>query len=178
MKLEFNIEEYMEAKLKKYTTIASVIFMIIAIYLTFKGLFILKNVAFWFLGLFITLGFCALFVFIMMKLATKKEPIIAITDDAIYCNFKQVPTKQGSLKRKFIGTYESIEELCTLNIVTHYEVTDKHIIAYGYSYENLRDLTGFVVERFFDEDDEILITTWLQNHITNICNSNTQFLDI
>lgn len=178
MKFEFNTEEFMEAKLKHYVTIATILFITTATLLTFQSLFLSRNVVFWFLGLIGLCGLCAGYVFLMLKLAAKKEPIIIITDKTIYCNFKQVPTKQGSLKRKFIGSYESVKEDCELNVITHYEVTNKYIIAYGYEPTNLRELTGFVVERFFDEDDEVLITTWLQNHISNIHNSSIQYLDI
>lgn len=176
MRIDINTEEYMKSKLNKHIQIATVIFFIFIIYLTFKLLILNSHVGFWFLGLTLAVILGIIYIYIMMKIEVQKEPYIIVTSEEMICNFKQVPTKNGSLKRKFLGTYESVEEDCHLNVVTHFELTKKHIIAYGYSNDNLRDLTGFVIERFFDEDDEILIANWLQSHISNIHDSKTQYM--
>lgn len=176
MRLDINSEEYTNAKLKKYISISTTIFIIIAIYTTFKLLIETSHVGLWFLSLIgSVLIFCG-YIYFMMKVESEKEPYVILKDDVLICNFKQVPTKQGSFKRKFIGSYESVQEDCNLNIVSHYELTDRYIVAYGYSHADIRELTGFVVERFFDADDEELIVEWLEKHISNIHDPKLKYL--
>jgi hypothetical protein len=175
MKINIDTEEYMDAKMKKYTSIASTIFVIYAIILTFNLLIKSSQVVIWLMCLILGVIIGSVYVYTMLKIMSNKEPQIILTDDFVYCNFKQVPTKLGSLKRKLLGTYESVNEECRMDVITHYEVTDKNIIAYGYDSANTVELTGFVVERYFSEDDEALIVTWLQGHITNIYNNKTQY---
>lgn len=175
MTLNVNDEEFYQAKLNKYISVCTTIFVIICIYSTFRFLMVTSHLLIWFLINLLTAFFCFLFIYYKSKKIPEDEPIIHLTEDALYCNFKQVPTT-SEFKRKFIGTYESVKEECILNVVTRYELTDKHIIAYGYAYEDLVNLTGFVVERFFDDDEEVIIMQWLQNHISNIHDSKIQYL--
>lgn len=176
MRIDINAEEYMSNKLKKYISQVTTVLVIYVLYITYKLLIQTSHPGFWFLGLILFVIFSIIYVYISSKNAANKQPYVIIQDDEIMCNFKQVPTKSGSFKNKFLESFESVEEDCYMNVVTHYELTKKHIIAYGYSNENLRELTGFVIERFFDEDDEILIVNWLQSHISNIHDSKTQYI--
>lgn len=176
MKININYEDYIKSKFKKYTSLAFVFFLIFSIYITYKFLIQKSNIGLWFITL-ILFGFIGcIYVLYSMKKIQNKEPYIILYNDELICNFKQIPTKNGSLKRKFIGTYESIQENCNLNVVTHYEITNNHIVAYGYSNKNIRELTGFVIERFFSNEDEKKIIYWLENHISNIHDSKIQYL--
>ena len=168
MRLEYNTEEYTLVKFNKYIFIVSIAFIIFALSITVTLLITLKQFAAWLFCIIFGIIIGALFVYFMMKRAVIKEPTIFISDDEICCNFRRVRTPRGSLKEKIFGPYIQVKEECKMQIISQYKVTKKQIIVYGYDVVNPEELTGFTIERFFDEDQEILITTWLQNHILNV----------
>lgn len=168
MELEYNTEEYTLAKFNKYIFIAGIIFVIFAVFITIILLITLKQFIIWLICMVLGIIIGALFIYFMMKRIAAKEPTIIIDDNEICCNFRMVPTNPGTLKAKIFGPYIQIKDECKMSIISQYEVTKEHIIVYGYDLENPNIITGFTLERFFDDDQEILITTWLQNHILNV----------
>lgn len=165
MQLEYNTEEYELDKFHKYLSVVSKIFIIFAVVMTIMFLVSFELFVLWLVCLIfgIIVGF--LYIYLMMKKVAENEPNIIIEDDTITCNFRRVETEPKSLKRRLYGQYIQINEECKLKLITQYEVTTDKIIVWGYDAEKEDVLTGFTLERYFYEDHEILITTWLQNHI-------------
>lgn len=176
MKLNINEEEYKQEKVKKYASIAMFLFIIFFAYFSFALITKAIGPITWFLLEILSAALLLFYAYIRIKKSYENIPYLILNDKNIICNFKQVPTKQGSIKRKLFGNYETIKEQCELNVITYYELTETCIVAYGYSNKDLKELTGFVIDRFFDEKDEKLIVNWLKKHFSNIYNSKTKYL--